>query len=334
MALPDLLRPRAPALSSVGLALASAALFGLSGPFAKALLDAGWSPLSVVMARITGAASILVAALLLVERGRLRAHLRAMLSDRSTILLFGIAAIAGVQLCFFSAVQYLPVSVALLIEFLAPVVVLAWAWLVRGSRPDRATLLGAAVAVAGLVLVVGPGSPTGLHPAGVAWAVAAMACVACYFLIVDRAAPRTSPIVLVTAAMVVAVVALALVAPLPLLPVDVVLSGSVGFGSMDAAEAPWWVAVLVLAGASGALAYAVGVVAIARLGAPRAAMVGLSEVVFAAALAWIMLGEAMSGAQFAGAVAILAGLVLVERGRSKIAAQPVEPVPAPRLEEQ
>ncbi len=326
-------------LSSVGLALASAALFGLSGPFAKALLDAGWSPLAVVLARISGAAAILVVALLVMERGRARMHARAMLSDRSTILLFGIAAIAGVQLCFFSAVQYLPVSVALLIEFLAPVVVLAWAWLVRGTRPDRATLLGAAVAVCGLVLVVGPGSPTGLHPAGVAWAIAAMACVACYFLIVDRAAPRTSPIILVTAAMVVAVIALALVAPLRLLPVEAVLSGTVGIGP---ARAPWWVAVLVLAVASGAVAYAVGVVAIARLGAPRAAMVGLSEVVFAAVVAWVMLGEELSGAQLAGALAILAGLVVVERGRGGIAARPVEPVPpgpierepAPRLEEQ
>nr|WP_225443081.1 DMT family transporter [Lolliginicoccus lacisalsi] len=234
-------------LASVGLALASAALFGLSGPFAKALLEAGWSPLVVVLARITGAALILVAALLLMQRGRTRERLDAIRADRSTILLFGIAAIAGVQLCFFSAVQYLPVSVALLIEFLAPAVVLA------------------------------------------------------------------------------------LVAPLPLLALTADLSGTVGIGP---ARAPWWVAVLVLAVASGALAYAVGVVAIARLGAPRAAVVGLSEVVFAAVVAWIMLGEVLTGVQLGGALAILAGLVVVERGRSGIATQPVEPIPAPRLEEQ
>ena len=39
--------------------LASSAAFGTSGPFAKSLMTAGWSPGAVVLARITGAALIL-----------------------------------------------------------------------------------------------------------------------------------------------------------------------------------------------------------------------------------------------------------------------------------
>ena len=50
--------------------LASCAAFGTSGPFAKALMVAGWSPGAVVLARITGAAIVLMPFALWSLRGR------------------------------------------------------------------------------------------------------------------------------------------------------------------------------------------------------------------------------------------------------------------------
>ena len=51
-------------------ALASAAAFGTSGPFSKALLESGWSAGSIVLLRVTGAALLLLGPALLAVRGR------------------------------------------------------------------------------------------------------------------------------------------------------------------------------------------------------------------------------------------------------------------------
>ena len=44
---------------------------------------------------------------------------------------YGVTAVAGAQLCYFSAVQYVSVGVALLVEYLAPVLLIGWHWAPR-----------------------------------------------------------------------------------------------------------------------------------------------------------------------------------------------------------
>ena len=51
---------------------------------------------------------------------------------------YGLAAVAGCQLTYFYAVEHLQVGVALLIEYTAPVAVIAWMWLRHGHRPGSA----------------------------------------------------------------------------------------------------------------------------------------------------------------------------------------------------
>src|SRR5882757_1293132 len=53
--------------TGVGLAAVSAVSFGLSGPFAKALIDAGWSSDGTLLVRL-GGASVVLAAVLAVTR--------------------------------------------------------------------------------------------------------------------------------------------------------------------------------------------------------------------------------------------------------------------------
>ena len=65
-------RPRASGFmaSGLGVALFSSAVFGLSGSFAKALLETGWTPGAAVTARLTGAALILAVPAIPALRGR------------------------------------------------------------------------------------------------------------------------------------------------------------------------------------------------------------------------------------------------------------------------
>ena len=64
-------------------------------------------------------------------RGRwslLRAH-------AGLLVAYGVIAVAGCQLAYFSAVDRLPVAVALLIEYTAPVAVIGWLWARHHQRP-------------------------------------------------------------------------------------------------------------------------------------------------------------------------------------------------------
>src|SRR3546814_345013 len=111
--------------SGLALGLGSAAAFATSGPFAKSLLDTGWSPGAAVTSRISLAAVVLAVPGALAMRGRW--HL--VRPKVGTIVLYGLLAIAGCQLFYFNAVQTLSVGVALLLEYLGLILVVLWLWL-------------------------------------------------------------------------------------------------------------------------------------------------------------------------------------------------------------
>src|SRR5687767_10974089 len=124
------------------LALVSAASFALSGSLARGLIDVGWSPGAVVLARI-GIAALVVAPLAArALRGRwglLRRNVR-------IVVLYGAVPVAGTQFAYFSAVAAMDVGPALLIEYTAPAAIVVWLWLVHGERPRPLTLAGAGIA--------------------------------------------------------------------------------------------------------------------------------------------------------------------------------------------
>jgi drug/metabolite transporter (DMT)-like permease len=77
---------------------------------------------------------------------------------------------------------------------------------------------------------------------------------------------------------------------------------------------------------STAFAYVAGIAAIGMLGSRLAAFLGLSEVVFAGIVGWLLLGEALGPVQILGGLLILAGIVCVRMERRAI-----EPVHAVEL---
>lgn len=153
--------------SSIGLLLAvvSAATFATSGALARALLDSGWSPGAAVLARIGGASLVLAYPTWRAMRTQ-RVSIR---RTWSTVASYGLIAVAGGQLCYFAAVGYLSPAVALLIEYLAPALLVGWAWARYGRRPARRTLLGLGACLIGLACVVGLTAGQRLDPRGVAW---------------------------------------------------------------------------------------------------------------------------------------------------------------------
>ena len=121
-----------------------------------------------MLCRITVGALVLTGPAVVALRGRwhlLRAHARLLVA-------YGLVAVAGCQLAYFNAVDRLPVAVALLIEYTAPVAVIAWLWVRHGQRPSGLTLVGAAVAGGGLMLVLDVINAGAVDGLGVVWGAA------------------------------------------------------------------------------------------------------------------------------------------------------------------
>ncbi|MDN3497451.1 DMT family transporter [Planococcus sp. APC 4015] len=314
-------------VSTTGLLMAvgSALAFSSSGPFIKPLLEAGWSVGAALIVRIGVAGLILSPALVVAIRRRpgfLRRHW-------PLIVGFGLTAVAGCQIFFFSAMQRMPVAVALLIQYLAPVMLVGLAWIRSRRAPSRLVLLGSVVAIVGLVLVVDI-SGAGFDLLGTLFALAAAVCVMAYFLISERAGDELPPVALAAGGLLVGAVFLGLLLIVGVMPfqapaVSVELAG---------AQVPWFVPLLWVAAVATTLGYAFGVVAVPRIGSRVASFIGLSEVLFALGFAWLFLAEVPAPIQFVGGALILVGVVLVRAdasstGDPKGEAAIVPVVPAP-----
>jgi len=291
----------------VALALVSASSFGLSGSLARSLLDLGWTPAAVVATRVGGAFLILLVPALLVLRriglptGR----------QSGRMLAYGVVAIAVAQLCYFSAVQYLSVGVALLLEYLAPVMLIGWHWARTHRKPALPVLAGAGLSIVGLAFVLDLRDGLTLNPVGVAWGLAAAVCLSAYFLLSEDKGTDAPihPLLLTTGGTGVGAVILLAASAAGILP----LAAHAGTAVLAERAVGWWLPALLLILISAVLAYPTGIVAVRRLGSSLASFVSLTEVIFAVVFAFVLLGQRPGVMQLMGGALILAGIALVQR---------------------
>ncbi|MFJ5862170.1 EamA family transporter [Pseudarthrobacter sp. NPDC092439] len=315
--------------SGLGIALFSSAVFGISGSFGKALLETGWSPGAAVTARLTGAALILAVPALPALRGRWH-QLR---DNWLTIVLFGLIGVAACQLFYFNAVARLSVGVALLLEYLAPVLIVLWLWAASRRRPSALTFGGTLLSLGGLVLVLDLTGAIRIDLVGVLWGMAAAVCLAIYFFITAKENDTLPPLVLASGGLLVGAAVMWLAAATGLLP----MAFSTADTRLGPWVTPWWVSVAGLVVLATVFAYVSGIMAARALGSKVASFVSLTEVLFAVLWAWLLLGELPGPIQLLGGVLIVGGVVLVRLDELRRAApgQPsplehandVEPVP-------
>lgn len=306
--------------SGLTFALVSAVSFGTSGTLARGLLDTGWSPGAATLLRVSIAAAVVAPLGAVALRGRWEALRR----SAGVVVLYGVLAVAGAQFCYFSAVQYMRVGPALLIEYTSPAAVVVWMWLRHRQRPSVVTLVGAGIAALGLVMVLDVLGGAGVNPAGVAWALAAMVGAATYFVLSADERLDLPPLTLAGGGLLVGGVVLGVLGLVRLLPMRMSAAPAVYQGH----EVPVWIPVLALGLVSAATAYTTGIAAARRLGSRLASFVALTEVLAAVVAAWLVLGEAPLPAQLVGGALVLAGVVVVKLGEVRIRAAAPGPEPA------
>ena len=305
--------------SGLVFAVLSAATFGVSGPLGKSLLEAGWTSGAVVGARIGLAALIMVGPALWMMRGqwgRLRGAVGLMAG-------YGAVAIALCQYFYFNAVERMSPPVALMLEYLAPILIVGWIWLRTRRRPGTLTVVGSVIAMGGLVLVLDLMSARGVDVVGVLWGIAAAACLAVYFVLAAKSDGVLPPFVVVAGGMVFGAATIGALALVGLLPV------AATFGSVEllGGEVGWFVPIVGITIVAAVVAYVLGIVGAQRLGTKVASFVSLTEVLFAVVASWLMIGDVPAPIQAFGGALIVAGVVLVRM--DELRAPAVAPAPAP-----
>jgi drug/metabolite transporter (DMT)-like permease len=304
--------------TTIGLviALVAAASFGTSGAFLKPVLESGWSPAAAVTFRALIGAIVLLPFTLVALRGRWSALWHA----RWRVLLMALIGVAATQLVYITAISLVPISTAILIEYMAPLLLVGFAWIRSRKVPKVVVLVGSGVALVGLVLVVGPNGHGGVNVVGLIFAALGAVGCAVYYVIAAEPSEGLPPVALAGSGLVLGGLALGAVGLTGLVPFRMHF-GTVGlFGG----HAPWWVP-LVLVGLIGTgIAYAASITASEILGSRLSSFMGLLEVVFAALYAWLLLGQDLTVPQLLGGILILGGIALV---RAEKADPPLEAVP-------
>ncbi|MGW6725472.1 EamA family transporter [Nocardia sp. NPDC055029] len=286
-------------------ALASATSFGLSGPLARGLMNAGWSAAAVVAARVLLAGVVLLP----VALPQIRGNWNLVRANTTLIVLYGLLAVAGTQLAYFNAVAHMEVGAALLIEYTAPIAVVGWMWARHRQQPGAATLAGAALGITGLLLVLDILAGVSTDPIGITWALAAMIGAAAYFVLSAQGGELPGT-VLAAGGLLIGGVTLVLAGVVGIVP----LHATTATVEFDDFSTPWWVPILVIGIVTAAIAYVTGIAATRRLGSRLASFVALTEVLAALLFAWALLGEAPRPIQLLGGALILLGVIIVRLG--------------------
>lgn len=292
--------------TGLAFALGSCVTFALSGMFASALIESGWSSGAVTTLRIAGSALVLLVPAVLAMRGRW-SRLR---TGAWNLIMFGVFAVTVAQLGFFSAVQFIPPALALVIEFLGPVLLVLWTWARTRRSPTGLTIAGIVVAVLGLVLVAGVGAGA-LDPIGVLLALTAAVGNAVYWATAASQAHGIPPVALAGFGLAIGGVLLALASLVGLLP----FSMADAVATLAGVDLTMPVAVGALIVVATVVPYVLGIEGARRLGPTVASFVGYTEPLFGVIWMALLLAILPTGTQWLGAAAIVVGVVLVKLGQ-------------------
>jgi drug/metabolite transporter (DMT)-like permease len=297
----------------VAMVAAAALLFGVNGTISKVVLESGLSSLQLTQARSVGAALGFALIVALTNPSRLRVGL----GELPFLLAFGVTGVAFVQWLYFLSIHRLPVGIALLIEYLAPLLVAIWARTVLHEVVRRRIWGALALALVGLALIVevwhSGGSP--LDGLGLAAALAACVAYAVYILLAERGVRRRDPISLSAYGFAFAALFWLVVQPVWRFPFGTLDDDVSLLGNLDAHALPVWLLVsfVILVGTMATFGLVVS--ALRHLSATRVGIVAMLEPVAAAAVAWAWLGEALGSAQLVGGGVVLAGIALAQTAR-------------------
>jgi drug/metabolite transporter (DMT)-like permease len=299
-----------PALGYAMVATA-ATLFAVNGVVSKVIEATGFSSQRLTEVRSTGAFLGLALIVALTRRGAVR-------TNPHELVLFaalGIGGLALVQWSYFFAIHRLPIGEALLVQFVAPLLVALWAWLVYHEAIRRRIWLALALSLSGLVLIVQLWHVHSLDGLGLAAAGLACLSYAFYVLVAERGVKRRDAISLSAWGFLFATLFWAAAQPWWSFPGSYFDGDASLLGRLDSVHLPVWLLVAWMVVLGTIVPFVLVVGALRHVSATRVGIVAMLEPVVAILVAWIWLGESLQHVQLIGATLTLAGIVLAQTSR-------------------
>jgi drug/metabolite transporter (DMT)-like permease len=292
--------------------LIASILFGINGPLSKVVLVAGLPAQRLTELRSAGAFAGLAVVLAIWAPQRLRVRR----SELVVLALYGVVGFAFVQWLYFVAIQRLPVGVALLIEYTAPLFVALWSRFGDKEHVRPRVWLALALALCGLVAVAQVWDGLTLDGVGVAAAFGAAGALAFYFVLGERKVREDrDPVSLVCLAFGFAALFWSILQPWWTFPWSRLSARTSLLGHLDGTSAPVWLLCLLIIVGGTIVPFALIIGALAHIPATQAGVAAMTEPVVATIAAWAWLGEALTPAQVLGGVVVLLGIVLAQTAR-------------------
>jgi len=291
-------------------AFLAAFLFGANGSVTKVMIEAGMSALQVTQMRVLGAALVAGAVLFILDRRSFRVPR----GQRLALVVMGVIGVGMLQASYALAVELLPVGIALLLEYLAVPMVAVFAFVAVKERVRTRIWVSIALIMAGLAVVAQIWNSS-LNVVGTLWALVAALSLSTYFLVGEKQMETISPLALMFWSMTIAAVFWAFISGWWRLD-PLVFAQSVPLtGVLEGVPAPMWMLLLWNVVMGSFAPFLLSLAAIKKLSATAAGIAATSEIVFAFIVAWLWIGENLSGSQIIGAAVVLSGIIVAQTAR-------------------
>ena len=293
------------------MAAGAATLWAVNGTVSKVILASGISSLRLSQVRTTGAVLGFVLVLLATDRGRLRVRAH----ELPFLAVFGIGGLAFVQWFYFLAIHRLAIGIALLIQYLAPLLVALWARYVFHEPVRRRIWLALVLALVGLGLIVDVRNGGTISTAGVLFSLAAAVTYALYILLAEHAVGSRDAVSLLAWGFAFGAVFWAIIAPWWSFPSGRAAAHVSLLGHLSSHHAPVWALMAFMIVVGTIVPFFLLVSALRHLPATRVGIIAMLEPVVATIVAWAWLDESLGAVQLGGAAVVLGAIVLAQTAR-------------------
>src|SRR3954453_9899771 len=289
----------------------AATLFAVNGTVSKVILGSGIDAEQLTEIRCAGA----LIGLVLIAVVTRPSSLRLRRSELPVIVALGVVGLALVPWSYFFAIHRLEIGIALVIQFVGPILVALWARFVYGERVRDRVWIALALALIGLVLIVELWQAGRPDSAGLAAAALAAITYAAYILLAERGVRRRDPISLSAWGFLFATLFWSVLAPWWRFPGGRADDHVSLLGNLASSHLPLWALMTWMVLFGTIIPFALIVAALRHLSATRTGVTAMLEPVLAIVVAWAWLGESLDATQIAGAAATLAGISLALTSR-------------------
>ena len=298
-----------PALGYAMVALA-ATLFAVNGTVSKVILGSGIDSQQLTEVRCAGA----LLGLMVIAAVTRPASLRLRRQELPLLIALG-GGLALVQWSYFYAIHRVAIGIALVIQFVGPILVALWARLVYGEDVRARIWVALALALTGLVLMVEIWEAGRPNAAGLMAAAVAAVAYAAYILLAERGVQRREPISLSAWGFLFATLFWSLLAPWWNFPAGRVGADVSLLGNLASGHLPIWALMLWMVVLGTIVPFALVVAALRHISATRVGVTAMLEPVLAIVVAWAWLGESLDVTQVSGASVTLVGIALAQTSR-------------------